>query len=88
MPIAREILNMFEYSRSQKVALSVDNHFYECPLSQQRSVPTDRQTLLMHRYLQSQGSVHSVGTPLDAQVYGIVVEVSHNQAISNLIVMA
>ena len=66
MPIAREILNMFEFSRNQKVAHSVDNHFDECPLSQQRSVPTDGQTLSMHRYLQSQGSRHSVGTPLYA----------------------
>ena len=30
MLIAREILNMFEFSRNQKIALSVDNHFNEC----------------------------------------------------------
>ena len=68
MLIAREILNMFEFSRNQKIALFVDKHFDECPLSQQRSVPTDRQTLSMHRYLQSQGSLHSVATPLKAKL--------------------
>ena len=32
--------------------------------SQEKSVPTVRQTLSMHRYLQSQGLHRSVGTPL------------------------
>ena len=64
MPIAKEILSMFEFNRNPKIALSVDNHFDECPISQQRSVPTDRQTLSMHQYLQSQGFRRSVGTPL------------------------
>ena len=41
MPIAKEILNTF----------SIDIHFDGCHLSQQRSVPTDRQTLLMHQYI-------------------------------------
>ena len=64
MPIAREILNMFEFSQNQKKTFSVDNHSDECPLSQQRSVPTDRQTLSIHQYLQSQGFHRSVGTTL------------------------
>ena len=64
MPIAKEILNMFEFNQNQNNTFTVDNHFNECALSQQRSVPTYRQTLLMHRYLQSQGLRCSVGTPL------------------------
>ena len=42
---------MFEFSRNPKIALSVDNHFDECTLSQEKGVPTDRQTLSMHRYV-------------------------------------
>ena len=42
MPIAKEILSMFEFSRNPKIALSVYNHFNECALSQERSVPTDQ----------------------------------------------
>ena len=64
MPIEKEILNMFEFSQNQKNTIFVDTNFDEYPLSQQRSVPTDRQTLSMHRYLQSQGFRPSVGTPL------------------------
>ena len=33
---------MFELSRNQKNTLFVDTNFDECPLSQQKSVPTDR----------------------------------------------
>ena len=33
--MAKEILNMFEFNRNPKIALSVDNHFDECPLLQQ-----------------------------------------------------
>ena len=51
MPIAKEILDMFEYRRNQKNIFSMDNHFNECHLSQQRSVPTEQQTLMMHQYL-------------------------------------
>ena len=46
MPIAKEILDMFEFLK----IFSLDNYFDECHLSQQRSVPTDRQTLWMQRY--------------------------------------
>ena len=38
------------------------------------SVPTDRQTLSMHRYLQLQGVRCSVGTPLIGNGQGIPVE--------------
>ena len=38
--IAKEILDMFEFSRNQKKTCSISNHFYEWPLLQQRSVPT------------------------------------------------
>ena len=51
MPIEREILNMFEFSRNSKIAIFVDNHFDEYTPSQGKSVPTDRQTVLMHRYV-------------------------------------
>ena len=51
MLIAKEILSMFEFSRNPKLALSVNDHFDECSLSQEKSVPTDRQTLSMHRYV-------------------------------------
>ena len=51
MPIERKILNMFEFSRNSKIAISVDNHFDEYTPSQGKSVPTDRQTVLMHRYV-------------------------------------
>ena len=37
---------MFEFNLNQNIALSVTNHFDECALSQERSVPTDRQTFL------------------------------------------
>ena len=55
MPIAKEMLSSFEFNRNPKIALSVDNHFDECALLPERSVPTDRQALLMHRYLQFTG---------------------------------
>ena len=42
---------MFEFSRNPKLALSVNDHFDECSLSQEKSVPTDRQTLSMHQYV-------------------------------------
>ena len=42
MPTAKEILNMFEFSRHQKDTFSVDAHFDESILSQQISVPTER----------------------------------------------
>ena len=68
MPIAKEISSMFEFNRNKKKPqFPIDNNFDECPLSQQKSVPTDRQTLLMHRYLQPQGLRRSVGTPLHLQ---------------------
>ena len=51
MPIAKEILNMFEFSRNQKISLLVDKHFDECAPSQERSVPPHQETLLMHQYL-------------------------------------
>ena len=41
MPIAKEILSMFEFNRNPKIALSYDNHFDEYALSQERRVPTD-----------------------------------------------
>ena len=51
MPIAKEILSMFEFNQNSKIALSIDNHFDECTLSQHRSVPTEQKKLSMHRYL-------------------------------------
>ena len=38
MPIEKEILNMFEFSRNKKNTIFVDTNFDEYPLSQQRSV--------------------------------------------------
>ena len=46
-----EILNIFEFSRKPKKNLSIDNHFNESALSQQRCVPTEPLTLLLHQYL-------------------------------------
>ena len=51
MPIEREILNMFEFSRNSKIAIFVDNHFDEYTPSQGESVPTDRKTYFMHQYV-------------------------------------
>ena len=51
MAIEMEILNMFEFSQNSKIAISVDNHFDEYTPSQGKSVPTDRQTVLMHQYV-------------------------------------
>ena len=51
MPIERKILNMFEFCRNSKIAISVDNHFDEYTPSQGKSVPTDQQTVLMHQYV-------------------------------------
>ena len=42
MPIEKEILNMFEFSRNQENTFSIDTHFDESSLSQQISVPTGR----------------------------------------------
>ena len=42
---------MFEFSQNQKNTFSINNHFDEWLLSQQRSVPTEPLNLLMHRYL-------------------------------------
>ena len=53
--MAREILSMFEFSRNKTKAFSVDSHFDECPLWQQRSVYHIAANLLMHSYVQSQG---------------------------------
>ena len=41
MPIAKEILDMFEFSQNQK-KLSVGNYIDELPLSKQGSVPSVR----------------------------------------------
>ena len=51
MPIEREILNMFELSQNSQITISVNNHFNEYTPSQGKSVPTDQQTVLMHRYV-------------------------------------
>ena len=51
MPTAKEILDMFEFSQNQINTFSIDNYFDECHLSQQRCVPSERQTLSMHQYL-------------------------------------
>ena len=48
MPIAKEILSIFEFNLKKKQR---PFHFDECPLSQQRSVPTEQLTLLVHRNL-------------------------------------
>ena len=48
MPIAKEILSMFEFNLNQKKHLF---YFDEFLLSQQRSVPTEQLTLSMHRKL-------------------------------------
>ena len=44
MPIAKEILSMFEFSQNQKNAFSI-------LISQQRSVPTEHLTLSVHKNL-------------------------------------
>ena len=51
MIIERKILNMYEFSRISEIAISVDNHFDEYTPSQGKSVPTNRQTVLVHRYV-------------------------------------
>ena len=72
MPIAREILSMFELGRKpSQVILVLFLHRKE-QKSQRISVPTDRQTLLMHRYLQSQAFCGSVGTPLYMDALDVV----------------
>ena len=60
-------LNLF---KTKKNTFFVDTYFDEYPLSQQKSVPTDRQTLLMHRYTKLQGLHRSVDTPLYVLVLG------------------
>ena len=64
MPIAREILSMFELGRKPSQVILVPFLHRKKQKSQRLSVPTDRQTLLMHRYLQSQGFRRSVDKPL------------------------
>ena len=51
MPIAKEILDVFEFIQNKKNTFSVYTHFNEWPLSQQRSVPAEELTLTLHRYL-------------------------------------
>ena len=67
MPIAKEILDMFEFSRKD-LTFSIDNLSDEWPLSQQRSVPIEPLTLSMHRYILIEShrkpSVALWGTPL------------------------
>ena len=46
-----EIFNTFEFSRNSKIAISVNYHFDEYTPSRGKSVPTDRQTDLMHQYV-------------------------------------
>ena len=53
MPIAREILSMFELGRKPSQVILVLFFHRKEQKSQRISVPTDRQTILMHRYLQS-----------------------------------
>ena len=48
MPITKEILSMFEFSQNKK---KLNFNFDECPVSQQRSVPTEQLALSMHRNL-------------------------------------
>ena len=75
MPIAREILSMFELGRKPSQVISVlfftsnakiakDNYPLRFLLFDVKKITTDGQTLVMHRYLQSQGFRRSVGTPL------------------------
>ena len=67
MPIARETLSMFELGhKPSQVILVLFLHRKE-QKSQSISVPTDRQTLSMHRYLPSQAFRCYVGTPLKHQ---------------------
>ena len=64
MPIAKEILSMFEFSRNPKKALSVNNHFDECILSQEKVYPhTFDASICTHRK-PLQGFRRSMGTPL------------------------
>ena len=51
MPIAREILSMFELGRKASQAILVVFLDHKKEKSQMISVPTDRLTLSMHRYL-------------------------------------
>ena len=53
-----------KHVRSWSKAISVVFLNRNWQKSQRLSVPTDRQTLSMHQYLQSQGLRRSVGTPL------------------------
>ena len=64
MPIEREILSMFEFGRKPSQVILVVLLDQKSQKSQRISVPTDRQTLSMHRYLSLQGLRRSVGTPL------------------------
>ena len=66
MPIARKILSMFELGRKQSQVILVLFLHRKEQKSQRISVPTDRQTLSMHRYLQCQALRRSVGTPLES----------------------
>ena len=67
MPIAREILSMFELGRKASQAILVVFLDHKKEKSQMISVPTDRLTLSMHRYLLIESHRRSVGTPLNAQ---------------------
>ena len=54
-----------KHVRSWLKAISAVFYHRNWQRPQRISVPTDRQTLSMHQYLQSQGFCCSVGTPLD-----------------------
>ena len=62
---------MFEHGRKPSQEILVVFLHRKWQKLQRISVPTDRQTLLMHRYLQSQGSRRSVGTPLKDRPPGL-----------------
>ena len=68
MPIEREILSMFELGQKSSQVILVVSLDRKWQKLQRISVPTDQQTILMHRYLQSLIFRRSVGTPLSGCV--------------------
>ena len=64
VPIEREILSMFELGRKPFQVILVVFLDRKYQQSQWISVPTDRQTLSLHRYLLIESHRRPVGTPL------------------------
>ena len=75
---------MFELGRKPSQVIFVLSLDQKSQKSQRISVPTDRQTLLMHRYLLIESHRRSVGTPLKSIPPSVIRHFDHFLLSSNI----